>query len=252
MTAEDIPWLPVKGIVSAYAIYGDPAERPLADIDLRARPSDFDRIVRMARSRGWEVVTGTPRLWEAIFTVDGWQVDLECTLGPPGLCALSIDDLLGRARSSIEPFGFPHLQPELHDHALVLVLNAFKDGLHTTPWALQDLSRMVQEERFDSDLLASRARLGHVASILWIVADWLAETHGAREWGRVREAVGRRPPSSRVARSYLYARKRGWPPKVGLFIAASASDYAWRGLYGLLLAGAGIARRRIGGARPTD
>jgi hypothetical protein len=76
----------------------------------------------------------------------------------------------------------------------------------------------------------------------------LAEGHRAREWRGVREAIGRRPPSFRVARSYVYARDRGWPPKVALLVTASASDNAWRSVYGLLLAGAGIARRRVGRA----
>ena len=239
-----IPILLVKGILTAHILYEDVAARPISDIDLRVSRHHYRAAVRIARLHGWNPETAGPVLWGAMLKVDGWEVDIECTLGPPGLCAISVDDLMRRAERRVEPFGFAHLQPELHDHALVLVLNAFKDGLRVMPWALEDLRRIVRHGDFNDETLVARAREGGVASALWLVSDWLAETHGAPEWRTIRERVGSRPPSARVSRAYGYVRRHGWPPKPGLLVAAGGNDSSVRCASGLALTAAGVLRRR--------
>lgn len=47
--AEGIPVLPVKGIVTAYTLYEDPAERALRDVDVRIRPQDYVRVGELSR-----------------------------------------------------------------------------------------------------------------------------------------------------------------------------------------------------------
>ncbi len=154
-----------------------------------------------------------------------------------------VEELIIRAHSVGEPF--THLEPELHDHALILVLNLFKDGLRYMPWSLEDLRRIVRQEQFDAEVLVSRAREGHVLSALWIVADWLSERESGDEWRLVRERVGHRPPSTRVAAVYRYVLARGWPPKPGLLTVATSNDRAMQSALGLALAVAGLARRRL-------
>ncbi len=243
--AENIEILPVKGVLTAHLLYDDVALRPLPDIDLRIRRRDFRKAVGIARDRGWNPRTDSPVLWTALLSVDGWEVDVEATVGPPGLCALRVEDLLQRAQRCVDPLGIAHWEPEVNDHALVLALNAFKDGLGIMPWALEDLRRIPRHPRFDEDVLVLRAREGRVASALWIVADWLAERHGDVEWCAIRERVGPRPPSLRVARVYEALQERGWGAKPGLLVAAGGSDEGCRCAGGLALATAGIARRRL-------
>jgi len=245
LESEGIPVLPVKGILTAHVLYEDIAARPIGDIDLRLPRGRFRTAVRVGRAHGWAPQTVSPRLWEAMLKVDGWEVDIECTLGPPGLCALSVEDVLERAQRSVEPFGFPHLQPELNDHALILVLNAFKDGLRPMPWALEDLRRIARHAQFDPQALVSRARQGRVVSALWVIATWLADEHGAPEWRDVRARIGPSPPSVRVDRVYAWVRRRGWPPKPGLLVTAGASDGLRGCASGLALAAAGITRARF-------
>lgn len=235
--------LPVKGFVTARILYRDIASRPMADLDLRMRPRDFSRARRVAREQGWVERIG-PTLWSVVWTVNGFPVDIKCALGTPGLCAISVDDLLLRAYRCTGPLGFPHLEPELNDHALILVLNALKDGLRPKPWSLEDLRRIVRHERFDADTLVKRAREGRVASAVWIVADWLAKAHDVFEWGDVRNRIGARPPSERAARMYAQWQRMGSPPKPGLFVVASASDDPWRAVAGIGYAAAGVARSR--------
>jgi hypothetical protein len=240
----DIAVLPVKGILTAHLLYDDVASRPLLDIDLRIRRRDFHAAMCIARRRGWNPEITSPVLWTAILRVDGFEVDVEATLGPPGLCALRVDDVLSRASHHTTPFGFPHLQPSLEDHALILVLNAFKDGLSPQPWAIEDLRRIAQHPRFDRTTLVERAHAGRVESALWIVSDWLAEREGAVAWRAVRERIGTRPPSRRVEAAYSWLRERGWRQKEGLVITAASSDDPARALSGLLVTAAGIFRRR--------
>lgn len=244
LEAAGIPVLPVKGVVTAHLLYDDVSSRPIGDIDLRIPRRCFRRAVRVATAHAWSPHTEVPVLWTAMLKVDGWEVDIECTLGPPGLCALSVEDVLRRAHYAVEPYGFPHLQPELNDHALMLVLNAFKDGLRPRPWAIEDLRRIAMHPGFDADVIVTRARAGGIVSALWIVADWLVEAHAAAEWGAVRDRIGPRPPSKRVARSYGYVQGRGWPPKPGLLATAGASDDLLGSASGLALAAVGVLRGR--------
>ena len=239
----NISVLPVKGVVTARLLYKDIAERPMRDIDIRVGRLDLPMALDVARARGWLLRSDSPRMHEAVFGVDGWEVDVECTLGQPGLCAVTVEQVLRRASTIADPF--PHLEPELHDHALILALNAFKGGLGHTPWSLEDLRRIVRLEGFEPSVLVERAREGRVLSALWIVADWLSEREGAIEWRMVREMVGPLPPSARVAKVYGYALARGWAGKPGLLAVAMSSDHALRSAAGLALAVAGLVRRRL-------
>jgi hypothetical protein len=242
--AANIAVLPVKGVLTSHLLYDDFASRTLGDIDIRIPRRHFDRAIRLARAHGWSSNIDGPVFWNATLKVDNCEVDIECTLGPPGFCALTVDDLLARAEPCVAPFGFDHLEPELNDHALILVINAFKDGLRPQPWALEDLRRIALHPRFDREKLAARAQAGRVASALWIVATWLADEHGAGDWRAVRDRIGPAPPSPRVARVYAYVRKLGWPQKAGLIATATSSDEIARSSSGLALAAAGVLRRR--------
>jgi hypothetical protein len=238
-----IPLVPVKGIITAHLLYDEATARPLNDVDVRIRPRDFGRAVAVAKARGWYVKRDA-LLWQALLRVEGWEVDVKSCLGPPGLCAVSVSDVMRRAESRIEPFGFPHLRAELHDHALELVINAFKDSLRVMPWSLEDLCRIVRQPGFQAARFIERVRQARVATATWLVANWMVESHGAEEWRTVRDSIGAGPPSARVARLYEWWRSRGSPPKRGLFVLGSASDDLARSVGGIALAAAGAAQYR--------
>jgi hypothetical protein len=242
--------LVAKGLVTGRVLYdGLPAR--LGDIDVFLRPRDLARAGRCAQRMGWpDVARHAPVLGQAVWKVDGWEVDVHSALGVPGLCATSVDEVIARAERTSEPFGVPHIEPETNDHALLLVLNAFKDGLRPMPWALEDLRRIVRHPKFDEAVFVSRAVAGRVATATWLVADWLAETHREAAWGAVRDSIGRRPPNRRVAACFDLWRRRRTPPRVGLFVVASSSDRLRRCVLGLGVAAAGVARGR--GRRAVD
>ena len=241
LAVRSIPVLPIKGLVTARLLYDDAALRPIRDVDIRLRGRDFGASMRVARACGWGV-QHVVLVGQAVWEVEGMQVDVKCALGPPGLCATSVDEVMARAESRFDPFDVAHLEPELNDHALMLVLNVFKDGLRSTPWGVEDLRRIVQHERFDVETLVERAHAGCVATALWIVAGWLADTQEAPGWRLVKDRIGPRPPSERAAATYSLWRRSGIPRRVGHFVVPTVGDDPWRAAAGLALATTGLAR----------
>jgi len=126
----------------------------------------------------------------------------------------------------------------------VLVLNAFKDGFRSLPWSLEDLRRFAAAPEFRADTLIERAREGRVATILWLVADWLARDHGMEGWQQLRDRIGGNAPSRRVALLQAWTRGLGSPPKLSLLTNATCSDVPSRAAIGLGLAVAGVCRGR--------
>jgi hypothetical protein len=147
---------------------------------------------------------------------------------------------MARAEEHVGALGFPHLEPECNDHALMLVLNTFKDGLLSTPWAIEDLRRIAAHPRFDPKIVIARARAGQVTTALWIVARWLDATQSAPAWRRVFEGIGPSAPSRRAAGLYALWLRVGSPRRVGHFVVPAVTDGAARSVAALVQATAGL------------
>jgi hypothetical protein len=196
--------LPVKGIVTARTLYDDPAERTLADVDVRvAGPAALERVVAFAREGGHLVIKHSRAYENVVVDLEGVEVDVECHVGPPGVCALTVRSMLHRSTIRDDVFGFPCAIPEVHDHALLLAVNVFKDKLvGAAPWSIEDLVRIAASAGFEPAALAERARACRSVAIAWIVADWLAERSSG--WRDVRDALGTRPPRRLYIRLYRW------------------------------------------------
>ena len=189
--ADGVDALPVKGILSARTLYDDVADRVISDIDVRVRPRDLERVARIARREGWTVVHRMRAYDNLVLRVDGREVDVEAHIGPPGLCSLEIDTMISRATRESRTFGFPALVADPHDHAVVLIVNAFKDHMvHALRWAIVDLERLVRAPWFDASTLLRRASESGVDTIVWIVADWMSRFMNDVEWRALRERMG--------------------------------------------------------------
>jgi hypothetical protein len=195
--------LPVKGIILAHTLYEDTVERPMVDVDLRLRPADLRKAAGIAKEQGWDVKITSKQLGTFELTVDGTLVEVETTIGPPGVCAVTVDQMLARSVERTEPLGFAHREPEIHDHALLLCVNAFKDKLPTAmPWASTDLARIAALPDFDPDAMAQRAREARLAGMVWLVAEWVEKQTGAGgAWEIVRARLGKTPPRPLYARA---------------------------------------------------
>jgi hypothetical protein len=193
--------LPVKGVLLAHQVY-DPALRPLHDIDLLVRPRDLSRALRIARSLGWSVVWDSKQLGNPNVVIHGMAVDLANSVGPPGVSALGVDAMIGRARRAVDPLGFPHWQVELHDHALLVALDAFKDKLGSKPWSREDLTRLARVTGFSASALVERAAEAKLSTMLAIVADWVVEAGPSPAWSAVRDYAAQSHARPRYAQRY--------------------------------------------------
>ena len=213
----------VKGVLTARWLYQDPSERWIQDIDLRVAPRDLRRLKEAGSRAGWEILDWSPVYRNIVFRVQGLMAEFEGHIGPRGVAALPVSEFLARATEHVAPFGFSHLQPELHDHALLLILNVFKDKIvEASEGAVQDLERVAALKDFDPERLAALAKRANVSTIAFLVAEWLVGVRGASAWQPVLRALGR-PPRRHFAA--LFRRLMPWPDSLGLrLLARAASD----------------------------
>jgi hypothetical protein len=192
LDAAGVPALVVKGMVLAYELYDDVTRRPMQDVDLRVRPRDFLPAARAMRDAGFRVDWTSRQLGAIVFWVGRVTVELEASVGPPGLCALGTAEMMTRSRERTLSGGLRVREPELHDHAVLLVVNAFKDKFLGMPWALDDLDLIVS--RIDARTFLERVCAARLRTVTWIVADWMATQRASGPWRVLRDRLGERPP----------------------------------------------------------
>ena len=235
-TGAGIPCLPVKGLVTARWLYADPAEREISDIDVRIRPRDRQRARQVGLDRGWQLAFESRVYAQLQFTVGGLDVDVECSVGPPGYVRLPVDTLLERASPSSQP-GLTELGPLLdpYDHAVLLVVNAVKDHLvDASAWALEDLRRVIRLPDFEHEALVHRAADVGALGMLLSTARYLGRDDAA--WLDLTARIeGRDHPRLHPALFDVLVRRGGprWALRIG---ARLGPDEALRSLTSLLRA----------------
>jgi hypothetical protein len=197
--AAGLPFLTVKGAVTSRLFYDDIAERPITDVDVRIRSTDFWRWREIAKN--W-----TERCWSVVWTYRSRaydfspvSLDVETDVGPPGLCALTVDAMLSRAERYEITTGVRVLVPEIHDHAVILTVNAFKDRFVVgNPWSITDLERIVGSPSFRIGTFVDLAVRSRIATIAWIVASRLETQYGNVQWAAIRSVIERKAEPRRL------------------------------------------------------
>ena len=197
------PFLVVKG-VALCARYGwDPADVPISDVDLRVTTRTWWRLrTRLLGAEGACLRQDSPLYANLVLELAGHLVDIEATVGAPFLTRLRVEGLLARAELATVPGAEPFLVPSTTDHALLLAINLFKDGLHTaTAYARSNAVRLVTETDFDVGTFVTRARRACMHTAAATVASDLARE--SPTWAAVATALGR---SEHPLYSSLHAR----------------------------------------------
>lgn len=198
--------LPVKGIVTGALLYESAGERFIRDVDLRVEPASFARLTHALRAAGYTQVSASRAYADAIFVVRGMPVEIETHVSAIGLVSTPVRTLIARGVEAPGDFGVRCLVPELHDHALLLVANAYKDKIFQAHrGAVEDLRRIVRARDFDPQTLAERAREGHACLITWVTANVLAHETGDARWREIAERLDRSLPRRRHAERVLRA-----------------------------------------------
>ena len=202
LEAEGIPWLVVKGAALAHILYADPAERPLADLDVRIRPVDYARTKRALAQAGATLLGEAPSYGNLVADVEGQMVDVETMLSAPRVTRLSVDDFLLRSRELTVWGGVRVRVPSTVDHALLLAANLVKDKLTlAASWSYRDTRVIADQPDFDAAVFVARAFEARMPTIARIVAkNFAAESPG---WAAVHERLGR-GPRPRTIRAYSW------------------------------------------------
>jgi hypothetical protein len=111
--------------------------------------------------------------------------------------------MLSRAtRRELAP-GLLTLVPEVHDHSVLLVVNAFKDKIATASLhALRDLERIARSPEFRAQTFVDRAVASRVGTIAWLVSWWMESAHGSEAWGGIRAMLEADPTHRALRRGY--------------------------------------------------
>lgn len=202
LEAEGIPWLVVKGAALAHILYADPAERPLADLDVRIRPVDYARTKRALAQAGATLLGEAPSYGNLVADVEGQMVDVETMLSAPRVTRLSVDDFLLRSRELTVWGGVRVRVPSTVDHALLLAANLVKDKLTlAASWSYRDTRVIADLPDFDASVFVARAFEARMPTIARIVAEnFAAESPG---WAAAHERLGP-GPRPRTIRAYRW------------------------------------------------
>lgn len=219
------PFVVVKG-VALCARYGwDPADVPISDVDVRVTTRTWWRLRTRLLGRESHVLRqDSPLYANLVLGLAGHLVDVEATCGPPFLTRLRVEGLLARAELAHLPGAEPFLVPCATDHALLLAINLFKDGLRAaTEYARRNAVRLVAEPDFDVDEFAVRARRARMQTVARLVARELAsESPG---WRAVLQALG---PDEHRLYSVLHARSHRAPEALSARMVRRLGSDSWR------------------------
>src|ERR1019366_4110089 len=100
-----------------------------------------------------------------------------------------------------------------------------KDKLiDAVPGAIRDLELLPTQAGFDPGRFVALVVETRVATIAWIVANWLVEVRQSSVWTGLRDLLGQLVPRARYGR--LFSRVIGWrtPPRQALRLLARAGS----------------------------
>lgn len=226
LESAGVPAIPVKGILTARLLYDGLEQRPIRDVDLRVRPADLPAALAVARAQKWEILGRMPVYGSATIRAYGVPFDLETHVGAPFMSGLTVSAMLARATRRNNPLGFAHYHPEIHDHALLLCLNVYKDHLiEAADWAVRDLQRIITHPLLQPLELTRRAEFVGNATMLHVVASWLVHVKGIAAW-QCALTPGNQPPRQyyAYAMTRLVSRAPGPHPHLLRLLSRQGSD----------------------------
>jgi hypothetical protein len=155
----------LKGAAFATTLYPDPGLRPMSDIDVLARPGDFESWCRELSRLGYSLIDVSDHARCYRREATGVLVELHRELtSAAAFLGLEIRAILSRARP-VDPAGAPGLSTlSWEDHLLHLCLHgSFQHGFRQPGLNAWDALSIVERTDFDFDLFVALAREGRLA-----------------------------------------------------------------------------------------
>jgi hypothetical protein len=144
--SASIPVMPLKGVLFAYLLYENPADRLRGDIDLLVREEDFSRAISALSIDGFEAKFTNSNGRECTLTVTNppIEVDLHRALFALGRYSLPTAGLFARGQADEALYSDRVILPDPYDAFAHVVGHAAADHLEALPnRTQQDLSRLV-------------------------------------------------------------------------------------------------------------
>lgn len=197
-----VPAIFVKGVITAPWLYAPHEPRPFDDVDLRIAPGDLEACEAALLAAGHLPMAKRSPTGNVVFDVLGVMIDIEPTIGPPFVCDLPVARLIERSQDGARWLGFAARVPELHDHALVLAVNVFKDHpRRASAHAVEDLARILALPEFDPQMFRARVVEANALTLTHVVL-----SHLARQDPRAAAALAALGPTPRPT----YRAVHGW------------------------------------------
>jgi hypothetical protein len=165
-----IPVMPVKGIALGESLYGDPALRVCADIDILVPPKRFGEAFQLLLSSGYKAGFTQPPLVRLLarygkdcllIRQDGagsYPLQLHCGLIWGGPAERSLAAEIWSEASRIAFRGIPAFALSADWEFLYLAVHAARHGLLPLKW-LVDLDRLCSRRTLDWERVKERAKL---------------------------------------------------------------------------------------------
>jgi hypothetical protein len=151
LSPQNIPVMPLKGVLLQQLLYSDPAERALTDVDVLVPEHEFEHAIRVLLRAGFVPRSAARSLNEcALYAPRGMTVDLHRRLFSRGRYKLSTEALFRRGRQDTDLLGVPVHIGHPHDTAAHLIGKFVSDHEAFDPRVrLLELSRWVEHCSID-------------------------------------------------------------------------------------------------------
>ncbi len=143
---------PLKGVLFRKRLYDDPAERPMADVDLLIHPDHFDSACKHMETLGYAPDQrlsnriGFGAVIERVFVREGrLKVELHRAVATGLGAARFSRRLFDNAPAAKAPFAFPGIIEPTTEATLIALALHFRDhGLVVEPFQLDDVRRLIE------------------------------------------------------------------------------------------------------------
>lgn len=174
MAAVQVRVAPIKGIAYTERIYGDPALRPMTDMDLLVPRAEQRRAIEALEALGYVCVDtyrDAPELHHAVtFRRDDSNIDLHHTIVQPSRSRFDLDAVWGRATAPDADGEAWEL--ELVDLLLIHLIHAGRHELLVSAVSYVDAARMLRMLSADQlRELHDRARAARVTTLVEVAIE---------------------------------------------------------------------------------
>jgi hypothetical protein len=222
--AAGLPVVPVKGLALARWIYADTSERGLLDVDLLVPREEIPRVRACVEQADFRLFHASRVFGEVVFSVADVVIEVHSSLGLHDLTGIEVREVLARARTDAETFGFAVSRIDDLDHFTLVAANIVKDHFRKgQAHHRQDLALLWPRVAPRLDELVARLETAGFVTGMYSVAEHMLR-RGAPEFAMLRDRLAvRRRRGQAITLAHL--RDHETPRLVASAVVAATNDH---------------------------